>query len=92
MQIATPGHTLYGQHMSHEEILTMIAPAQESGDLVMRWLASELSRPDVKVTQKGDYVTVEASVNEIEELLDADYRVFGMSALSCRMHHSNSCS
>jgi tripeptidyl-peptidase-1 len=78
--------------MSHEEILAMIAPAQESGDLVIRWLTSELSGPDAKVSQKGDYVTVEASVNEIEGLLDAEYGVFGISTSKYKMYHSNSCS
>lgn len=76
--------------MTHEEILAMIAPAEESSDLVMQWLASELS--DAKVSQKGDYVTVEASVNEIEELLDAKYSVFGMSTLIGDMPHSNTSS
>lgn len=64
--------------MSHEEVLAMIAPAEESSDLVMQWLANELS--GAKVSQKGDYVTVKASVNEIEELLDAEYSVFGTCA------------
>jgi hypothetical protein len=76
--------------MSHEEILAMIAPAQESGDLVMQWLQSELS--SAKITQKGDYVTVEASVNEIEELLDADYNVFGIYVLTDDVHQANNCS
>jgi hypothetical protein len=66
--------------MTHEEILAMIAPAEESGDLVMQWLESELSDIDAKMSQTGDYVTVEASVKEIEQLLDAEYSVFGISA------------
>jgi tripeptidyl-peptidase-1 len=58
--------------MSHEEILAMIAPAEDSSDLVIKWLESELSGSGTKVSQKGDYVTVEASVKEIEQLLDAE--------------------
>jgi hypothetical protein len=73
--------------MSHEEILAMIAPAQESGDLVMQWLQTSLS--NAKVSQQGDYVTVEASVNEIEELLDADYNVFGMYTLATHIHQAD---
>jgi tripeptidyl-peptidase-1 len=78
--------------MSHESILAMIAPDPESGDLVMEWLASELSGPNAKVSQKGDYVTVEASVNKIEALLDAEYSVFGISALTRIMRYSDICS
>jgi tripeptidyl-peptidase-1 len=66
--------------MTHEEILAMIAPAEESGDLVMQWLESELSGIGAKMSQTGDYITVEASVKEIEQLLDAEYSVFGISA------------
>lgn len=54
----------------------MIAPKQESSDLVMQWLAGELSSSDAQVTLKGDYVTVRASVNTIEQLLKAEYSVF----------------
>ena len=55
----------------------MIAPKQESNDLVMQWLTSEISSPEAKVTVKGDYVTVQASVNTIEKLLNAEYSTFG---------------
>jgi tripeptidyl-peptidase-1 len=55
----------------------MIAPKQESSDLVMQWLTSEISSPEAKVTVKGDYVTVQASVNTIENLLNAEYSTFG---------------
>jgi tripeptidyl-peptidase-1 len=65
--------------MSHEEILALIAPTEESADLVMQWLESEMPDIGTKVTQKGDYVTVEASVKEIEQLLGAEYSVFGIS-------------
>lgn len=56
----------------------MIAPKQESSDLVMQWLTKEISAPEAKVTKKGDYVTIQASVKTIEKLLDAEYSVFGM--------------
>jgi tripeptidyl-peptidase-1 len=69
--------------MSREQILAMVAPAEESTDLVMQWLQNEFSGPDAKVSQKGDYVTVEASVKKIEELLDAEYSVFGTFAQTC---------
>jgi tripeptidyl-peptidase-1 len=75
--------------MSHEEILAMVAPAEESADLVMKWLQTELSGLGNKVSQEGDYITVEASVKEIEQLLDAEYDVFGNSAPTADMPSSN---
>lgn len=77
MHIATPGHSEYGNHLSHEQILAMIAPKQESSDLVMEWLASEIPSNEAQLTLKGDYVTVQASVNTIEKLLNAKYSTFG---------------
>jgi tripeptidyl-peptidase-1 len=76
-QIATPGHAQYGNHLDQETILAMIAPKQESSDLVMQWLTNEISSPEAKVTVKGDYVTIQASVNTIEKLLKTEYSTFG---------------
>ncbi|KAF2645222.1 subtilisin-like protein [Massarina eburnea CBS 473.64] len=66
----------YGNHLSHEAILAMIAPKQESTDLVTEWLESKLSSKDAEITAKGDYVTVQASVNTIEKLLHTEYSTF----------------
>ena len=59
----------------------MIAPRQDSIDLVMQWLTSEMSSREAKVTMKGDYVTIQAKVKTIEKLLNAEYSVFGMCIL-----------
>jgi tripeptidyl-peptidase-1 len=56
----------------------MIAPKQESSDLVMQWLGSDISSSEAKITAKGDYVTIQANVRTIEKLLNAEYSVFGM--------------
>jgi tripeptidyl-peptidase-1 len=55
----------------------MIAPKQESVDLVKEWLANEVSSSNAEVTVKGDYVTIQASVNVVEKLLKAEYSTFG---------------
>ena len=58
----------------------MIAPKQESSDLVMQWLTEEILSPEAKVTMKGDYIIIQANVKTIEKLLNAEYSVFGMYA------------
>lgn len=75
-KIATPGHAEYGNHLDYETVLSMIAPRQESVDLVKGWLA-KISHSNVEVTVQGDYITVEASINKVEELLNAEYSTFG---------------
>jgi tripeptidyl-peptidase-1 len=63
----------------------MIAPEQESKDIVIQWLSREISRTEAKITSKGDYITVQANVKTIEKLLNAEYSVFGMYNLKLTM-------
>ncbi|KAH8702808.1 Pro-kumamolisin, activation domain-containing protein [Phaeosphaeriaceae sp. PMI808] len=76
MNIVTPGHAQYGNHLDHETILAVVAPKQESSDLVMQWLTSETVSSEAKITMKGDYVTIQANVKTIEKPLNAEYNVF----------------
>ena len=55
----------------------MIAPKDESGDLVMDWLNSAGLGSHASLSQRGDSVIVEASISQIEKLLDAEYSAFG---------------
>jgi hypothetical protein len=43
----------------------------------MQWLANDVLSTEAMISLKGDYVTVQASVSTIEQLLDAKYTVFG---------------
>jgi hypothetical protein len=55
----------------------MVAPKQESVDLVQDWLKTQTTSYDAEITVQGDYVTVQASVNTVERLLNAEYSTFG---------------
>ncbi|KAF1969695.1 tripeptidyl-peptidase 1 precursor [Bimuria novae-zelandiae CBS 107.79] len=74
MDIATPGHPQYGNHLDHQTILELTAPKEESVRFVQDWLNREVS--EAKVTVEGDYVTVEATVNSVEKLLKTEYKNF----------------
>lgn len=76
MNIATPGHSMYGQHMSQKMIDGIIAPKDESGDMVMEWLENVGLRSFASYSNRGDAVIIEASVSQIEKLLDAEYSAF----------------
>ena len=81
MQIATPGHELYGSHLSQHAIDSMIAPKDESSKLVMEWLESEGLSSLATLSYRLDSVIVEASVRQIEQLLNAEYSAYGMTFL-----------
>lgn len=77
IQIATPGHELYGSHLSQTAINSIIAPKDESSDLVMDWLKSAGLGSHASLSARGDSVIVEASISQIEKLLNAEYSAFG---------------
>ncbi|RDL41680.1 Subtilisin-like protein [Venustampulla echinocandica] len=76
MKIATPGHELYGGHLAQHVIDSMIAPKQESKDLVLEWLDTEGLRSHAEVSPRSDSIIVEASLEQIEKLLKAEYSKF----------------
>ncbi|RAL66549.1 hypothetical protein DID88_006239 [Monilinia fructigena] len=76
MDIATPGHALYGRHLDQSVINAMIAPKTQSRDLVLQWLATAGLSNQTSVSPRGDSVIVEASVSKIEELLQAEYNAY----------------
>ncbi|KAE9364154.1 subtilisin-like protein [Stipitochalara longipes BDJ] len=76
MNIATPGHPLYGAHLSQEVINNFIAPKDESRDLVMQWLDREGLGKNSSISPRQDSIIVQASVSQIEKLLNAEYSPF----------------
>lgn len=73
MNIATPGHSQYGGHLSQQAIDAIIAPKDESGDLVMGWLESMGLRSQATYSTRGDSILIEASIAQVEKLLNAEY-------------------
>jgi tripeptidyl-peptidase-1 len=61
----------------------MIAPKNESRDLVMNWLDLEGLSKYASLSARSDSVIVEASINQVEKLLSAEYSAFGKSPSLC---------
>ncbi|TAQ83531.1 hypothetical protein B7494_g8146 [Chlorociboria aeruginascens] len=76
MRIATPGDELYGSHLEQHVINSMIAPKEESSDLVMEWLENAGLNNHAYLSPRSDSVIVEASIAQVEKLLSAEYNVF----------------
>lgn len=55
----------------------MIAPKDESSDLVMKWLESQGLSKRATLSPRSDSIIVEASIAQIEKLLQAEYVPFG---------------
>lgn len=54
----------------------MIAPTDESKSLVLDWLSQQGLADKSVVSSRGNAVTVTASIEEIEKLLEADYETY----------------
>ncbi|KAK9785893.1 putative Peptidase S8/S53 domain-containing protein [Seiridium cardinale] len=76
LNIATPGHELYGKHLSQAEIDSKIAPKDESKSLVLDWLSQEGLAENATISARGNTVIVKASISKVEKLLQTDYNVF----------------
>jgi tripeptidyl-peptidase-1 len=57
----------------------MIAPKDESGDLVMNWLDLEGLGKHASLSARSDSVLIEATISQVEKLLSAEYSAFGKS-------------
>jgi tripeptidyl-peptidase-1 len=63
--------------MSQHIIDAMIAPKDESKDLVMQWLESQGMSSEATLSPRSDTVIIETTVDKVEKLLNAEYNVFG---------------
>ena len=70
-QASDPDHELYGQHLSKAEVEALIAPHEESVELVNEWLATFGINEDNLVRSSGrDWVTIKVPVSLAEKMLD----------------------
>jgi len=76
-EVSDPDHERYGQHLSKEEVEGLVAPHDESLDLVNEWIAGfgivedELVRSPAK-----DWITLKVPVSLAEKMLDTKYHVW----------------
>lgn len=69
----------------------MVAPKDESSDLVMQWIESEGLGKYATISERQDSVVIEASISKIEKLLKAEYAPFGkLLRLTYMMNITNS--
>ncbi|TFY64859.1 hypothetical protein EVG20_g5800 [Dentipellis fragilis] len=75
VNVSTPGHAEYGQHLSKEEVEELIAPSSDSVQAVNEWLSSH-NLTSASFSPAGDVRAVSLTVKQANALLDADYSIF----------------
>ncbi|KAF8993521.1 subtilisin-like protein [Cyathus striatus] len=81
LEVAHPESEKYGQHYTPEEIISTFAPTNEATEAVTEWLADVgLSRDRVLPSGNKGWIHVNATVAEIEDLLQTEYHVYTHSS------------
>ncbi|OBT61237.1 hypothetical protein VE03_09669 [Pseudogymnoascus sp. 23342-1-I1] len=75
LDVSTPDHPKYGQHLSSAELKYMLKPRAESTDSVMSWLDSA-KVPAADIKNDGEWINFRATVAQAEELLSTKFYVY----------------
>jgi len=78
MKSSDPFHTRYGQHLSADEVNSLIAPSDETISRVSEWLAQNDIGPErVRYSAARDWLMIPSIlVSDAESLLNTSYHLF----------------
>ena len=75
LDISTPDHPKYGEHMTREELKAMLRPSADASESIVGWLASE-GVPAKDIEDDGDWVNFYVPATEAERILDTKLVIF----------------
>jgi tripeptidyl-peptidase-1 len=75
MEISTPSHPRYGQHLKRHELKQLVKPREESTDAVLSWL-EDAGIPSEDIVNDGEWINFVATVATAEELLDTTFKSY----------------
>lgn len=79
MDISTPGHAKYGQHMSRDELKAMLRPSPNATAAILSWLTGE-GVPARDIEDKGHWINFRVSASKAEWLLDTKFYFYSDAA------------
>jgi tripeptidyl-peptidase-1 len=74
IDISTPGHAAYGNHMDRDQISMMLQPSDDAITSIFSWLSA--TGYGDKMQAEDDWVKLHISVAEAEKLLQTKYHYF----------------
>ncbi|CAO3565317.1 unnamed protein product [Mortierella alpina] len=72
IDLSTPGHPTYGQHMTQDEINAIINPSKKSAQLVLEWLESS----GIHAVYDNQWVKADVTVAQAQSLLQTKFGVY----------------
>lgn len=77
MDVSHPESPLYGQHWSAKQVGDHFAPSDEAIEAVSAWLSDAgFDGERMRLSHSKGWVEVNATVSEVEELLQTEYNVY----------------
>ncbi|KAH6694775.1 peptidase S8/S53 domain-containing protein [Leptodontidium sp. MPI-SDFR-AT-0119] len=92
LSVSTPGSKEYGKHWSHRRIAETFKPSRESVNAIWKWLVDAgFNRESVRRSQSLGWLSFNATVGEVEGLLETEYWVWehegsGMGHVACEKY------
>ncbi|KAK1658324.1 peptidase S8/S53 domain-containing protein [Colletotrichum godetiae] len=74
--VSTPGHELYGKHLSREEAQALLNPDTELRDVIINWLQEHGNATAADIASDSHWISVQTTVKKANSLLDADFGWF----------------
>jgi tripeptidyl-peptidase-1 len=75
MEISTPDHPRYGQHLKRDELKDLIKPEAESSAAVLSWLGeSGVAPADIK--NDGEWINFVAPVSTAEKMMATTFKIY----------------
>ncbi|KAJ6617313.1 Pro-kumamolisin, activation domain-containing protein [Mycena sp. CBHHK59/15] len=74
-EVSTPGSSRYGQYLTKEEVEQFAAPSEDTISQVNEWLSSK-NLTSSPISPAGDWIAINLSVSQANELLVADFSTF----------------
>ncbi|MCJ1301078.1 vesicle formation at the endoplasmic reticulum [Hypocenomyce scalaris] len=78
LQISTPGHPRYGQHMKWDELKAMLRPSSDATNSIIGWLDSE-GVPSADIEDDGDWINLYVPITEAERILNTSFYCYSSS-------------
>lgn len=75
VDISSPGHPSYGQHLSKRDVEKMLRPPVAATKAIMEWL-KEAGIPSQDIKDEGHWIMFNTSVLSAEALLDTQFHYF----------------
>jgi tripeptidyl-peptidase I len=75
LNIATPGHAMYGKHMKREDIKAFMQPSAETENAIVSWLQSENVSENL-MEVNSDWVKFIIPVKQAERMLNTTFYIF----------------